>query len=327
MTELQLSPEEQAYLEAETGQKAEPAPVQEVEKEEAPAKADEQAKGGTQEGAEGEKTEGAEEEAGGEKEAAVEPFKRRTPIDTIRELRAERRELRNKVKEFDEFRKKAQQRLETLTQFQVQAQAPDKEMEPEAHARYMEKVEAEKAQEHEQERAKTSRNEEIRGIIDYAYPQEVEFAKQHADYDSTIKAAREIAIENRTRELMELDASEDQATELAEREINEYILQRATFAKSKGVNFAKIAYKEAQAVISRAKAGKQPVDAGEKPTETTKIDASQLKPLADGKSAARNPKNSDTSKELTLEAVVGMSEEEFAKIASDPKKVKKLFGA
>ena len=299
---------------AETEQDTEPDPEAETATEGEEAKADD-----------GGKDKAAEDDGGG-KQGEGEDSPRRSKDDTIRRLRADRRELRGEVKDLRQFKETAQERLERLEQFRIKAEEPDKDLDPEAHARYQEQLQAERDAKAAEDAKQQETAAGLQELYDHVSRQEVAFATQNPDYGEVIKEAKDLAIQQEAQRLIDLDADESDAYEQAADSIEAALEAHAAEMKARGLNFAKSAYSEAKKLLANAKpAAEKPAVNGDDPAEKdTKRSEDQLSALTEGQKAARSPKGGSGSSNLTVEELVAMSDEDFKKYATDDN-LKKLM--
>lgn len=336
---IQFTAEEQEYLRMETGQtpvEAEPppqeeeAPAEEAQAEESAPAEEEKAEDKPAEEPEEQKADDAEAEDEEDKEEEPAPRKQ-TPIDTIRALRAERRELRKELKERREVEQKAQERLDQLADAVRKLQAPDPNIDPEGYEQYQAKVKQEEEQRTHQTEQQKQIEQQQKELYQYVVAQEQEFSGQQGDYFDVVREGKDLAIENKAAEYMALDVDEQAALDLAEEEVERYLEGKAANLKRFNGNFAKWMYNECKKVIDFKKKSGQGDEASaeekEKPAPDPKKAESELRALNEGKRASRTPRGSTGGKNLTIQELAARDDiDDFLKVASDHKKLRELFG-
>ena len=315
--ELVLTEEEQSYMDMGRAEgptiEPEEKPVEEPKSEDTPAKEEEKPAG---EPVQDEDVKADESESEEKKEEQRPP--RRTKDDTIKALRADRRELREQVKQNQEFQQKAQERLDTISARMEERTdpVPDPEMEPDAHREYQDrKIEDYATRETEQKKLdeeRTKGNTELQELQSFVADQEADYVEEHEDYMDALEWGKR---EYSKRLRSQYGLSQEDADAQTFEEI------RTLSVQMKGMkgNVPHVLYQQALAMgYGKGK---------ESPASDATTNTDDLKTIAAGQKAAKNPRGGGTSKGgLTVEEFAAMDDEDFHKIASDNKALKKLFG-
>jgi len=318
--ELKFSPEEQAYLDAEMGTTPEPGEIsveEPVTEEPAPETPE----------PEPEKVEAETPEP--EPDAEPEPEKeeprppRRTPQETIKGLRADRRELRDQVREQTAAQSKLQERLDLIAAKMEQPQnVPDPDMDPDAHREYQDqRIQSfeEKEEQQRQEMAKQAGlDSELAGLQNFVADQEDAYLEEHEDYGDAVAWGKE---EYSKRLIDQYGLSKEDA----DAKVFDDIKSVAKQLQGMNGNVAHYLYQQAQAMgWGKAENGNGiAADNAEK----VAVKSDDLKAIAGGQQAARNPKGgSNLHRSLQLEDYLAMDDGPFHKKVGDMNALKKLFG-
>ena len=319
--ELVLTEEEQSYMDMGRAEgptiEPEEKPVEEPKTEDTPAKEEEKPAEEPVKDEDVKADDGEGEPDPEEKKEEPRP-PRRTKDDTIKALRADRRELREQVKQNKEFQQKAQERLDTIASKMEERSdpAPDPDMEPDAHREYQDrKIQDYETREVEQKKITTEQvkeDNELQELQSFVADQEADFAEEHEDYMDALEWGKE---EWARREADKWKTDIETARKQTFNDIRELAIQ----ARARGGNVAAILYQQALAM------GYGKTEGTQEKTNQPKTD--DLKTIAAGQKAAKNPRGGATTKGgLTVEEFAAMDDEDFHKIASDNNALKKLFG-
>ena len=316
MSELEFTEEEQSYIDLESGKQPEPVKDEPVEAPEPEQEISEPEEPVVEAEVEAETEEDQEEE---EKPKEEPNPPRRTKEDTIRALRADRRELREQTRLQAETQRKLQERLDLIaSKLEEPSQpVPDPDMDPDAHREFQDQrikeLEAKDQKAREEAAKAVEQDSELMELQAFVASQEEEFIEEHQDYDEAITWGKE---EYAKRLVDQFGISKADA----EARVFEQIRTTANQIKEMRGSVPHYLYQQAKAMgFGNGKSAE---------TEIKEVKQSDdLKAISKGQKTAQNPRGGNSGKKgLQLQDLVAMDDEEFNKIASDHKVLKKLFG-
>lgn len=269
----------------------------------------------------------ADEPAQDEPKTASEQAKKPSLADTVRELRAQRRQLREELKQTkaqqDEMNRKIQERLDRLQN--PPQPKPDPNLDPDGAMR------AELAEMREEikplkemtaaQRQQQEFQRQTQARLDAAREYEIEnledgFLDEHPDY----KDVTSFGYERRLEDARTIADNEQEARAMV---LND-MLQLAERTKAKGKSYAEVLYNYS------LKRGYQPkAQTTQAKTSTAQATSDALKALDGGARAARTVSKgsgSGSQRGLTVQEILSMTDEEFDKHTSDRNTMRKLFG-